>query len=250
MAGLDGNRGAKRAREARAALGLAPAQPLTCLLTVVEERAEIPVLVRAMPEEVAGCFWHDGEHRLIHLNGTHPLTRQRFTLAHELGHAWCRHDGALAVDDVSTVNGRTTTPQEIQANAFAAEFLLPRAAVCEVLERDPSLDELVLVAGAFGVSAHVVLFRCEAAGLVGEARRARLLEEIEARHHLDRSQALGAHVVEDRLAEIARALPYLSPALDGSALAGVLRGETSVARAAGSAAVDTGALGPAVAGLR
>ena len=37
--GEDSNRGAKRAREARAALGLDPAAPLECLLSTVEQRA-------------------------------------------------------------------------------------------------------------------------------------------------------------------------------------------------------------------
>src|SRR5215218_856798 len=60
MAGVDVNRGAKRAREARAALGLDPAAPLACLLSVVEEDARLPVVVCAMPDGVAGaCFRTD-----------------------------------------------------------------------------------------------------------------------------------------------------------------------------------------------
>src|SRR4051812_32274125 len=57
MASLHTNRGAKRAREARTAFGLDPAAPLSCLLTVVEERAGVPLILRAMPEDVAGCLW-------------------------------------------------------------------------------------------------------------------------------------------------------------------------------------------------
>jgi hypothetical protein len=44
MSGLDRNRGAKRAREAREALGLRADAPLDCLLTAVEERAGLPVV--------------------------------------------------------------------------------------------------------------------------------------------------------------------------------------------------------------
>ena len=66
---------------------------------------------------------------MLWVNGTHVAARQRFTLAHEFGHDWCRHDGKLAVDTFETMSGKTRNPREIEANAFAAEFLLPRAAM-------------------------------------------------------------------------------------------------------------------------
>ena len=92
MAGLDSNRGAKRAREARAALGL-EAGALPCLLRTVEA-AGYAVVVAALPDGVAGACLPGGA--VLWVNGTHSLPRQRFTLAHELGHAWCRHDGSAA----------------------------------------------------------------------------------------------------------------------------------------------------------
>jgi Zn-dependent peptidase ImmA (M78 family) len=248
MAGIDTNRGAKRAREARAALGLDPGAPLECLLTVVEDRVGVPVIVRAMPENVAGCLWHREGHRLIHVNGTHPLARQRFTLAHELGHVRCGHDGALAVDEVGTITGRTVDPAERQANAFAAEFLVPKVALQRLVTAEPTLDALVELAARFGVSTHVALFRCITCGLVGEARAARLREEIDAGHHLERHAAIAPPEVDDRLARIVE-LPYLSPALAGSAPAAALGGHASVDQVAHAAGVDPGTLMPAVVAL-
>jgi Zn-dependent peptidase ImmA (M78 family) len=237
MAGLHSNRGTKRASEARAGLGLDPAAPLADLLTTVEEAAAIPVIVLALPEELAGCLWHDGDRRLIHVNGVHGLPRQRFTLAHELGHAWCRHAGELVIDDVPTLSGRTTQPAEIEANAFAAEFLLPRAGAERHVGREPSLDDLVVLAAIYGVSAIVALYRCTRYGLVGDARAERLREEIDAGLHLERHAALAPPEVRDRLAAIAD-LPYLSPALRGSALAAALGGSASAAQSAHSAGVE------------
>jgi hypothetical protein len=54
---------------------------------------------------------------------------QRFTAAHELGHVVLEHRGSVDMDilergPLSPVNGRP--PQEVAADAFAAEFLLPR----------------------------------------------------------------------------------------------------------------------------
>ena len=223
MPSYDTNVGAKRAREARIDLGLDPARPLECLLTVVEERAGIPVVVAAMGPDVAGCLWQDGAHRLVHVNGEQAVVRQRFTLAHELGHACCGHDGRAVVDTVATISGRTTDPREIQANAFAAELLVPREALDEVLDGEPNLDELVVLAAFFGVSAAVALYRCVTCGFVGDERKTRLEAEIEEGEHLVRLRELRPHVVRDTLADAAGHLPYLSPAIRDSALGASLR---------------------------
>jgi Zn-dependent peptidase ImmA (M78 family) len=248
MAGADSMHGAKRAREARAALGIDPAAPLRCLLTTVEETVGVPVLVRALPNDIAGCYWQDGDRRLIHVNGGHGYVRQRFTLAHELGHAWCRHNGAVAVDSVQTIGGRTTNPIEIQANSFAAEFLVPRAGLEQVIKGEPDLDVLVTVAAHYRVSAIAVLFRFVTCELVGEARADRLRKEIDAGYHLDRQAELKPNVPKDRLARIA-ALPYLSPALAGSALAASLDGRASAGQVAALAGVSERALTPALEAL-
>src|SRR5690348_418729 len=92
MASLHSNRGAKRARVAREALTDDPAGPLSCVLAVAEERARLAVVVTEMPEPVAGACYRQGGFSLVWINGSHGLPRQRFTLAHELGHVWIGHD--------------------------------------------------------------------------------------------------------------------------------------------------------------
>jgi Zn-dependent peptidase ImmA (M78 family) len=59
-----------------------------------------------------------------------PLSQQRFTAAHELGHHWLGH--APSLDDESILRRAPfearsgDNPQEVEAEAFAAAFLLPR----------------------------------------------------------------------------------------------------------------------------
>ena len=60
MAGYHTNVGAKRARQYRAELGLAPDEPLECLLTVVEQRAGIPVAVVEIADGFAGAYLRRG----------------------------------------------------------------------------------------------------------------------------------------------------------------------------------------------
>jgi Zn-dependent peptidase ImmA (M78 family) len=244
--GIDSNRGAKRAREAREELGLDPIAPLACLLTVVEEQLGLPVVVAALPEEVAGACWRDGGKALLWVNGTQAAPRRRFTLAHEVAHAWCKHDGALGWDTFQTLSGRTTNPLEIQANAFAAEFLMPKEGVCELFDsHGPGLDELVVLAAGYGTSALAALIRLETAGLVGEERAARLREEIEEGHHFEAMRRLRVEQRSDRLGAIAD-LPYTSPSLAGSALAAALGGAVGVDDAAHAAGVAPERLAPAL----
>jgi Zn-dependent peptidase ImmA (M78 family) len=226
MASIDANRGAKRSREARAALGLDPAAPLRCILTVVEERAGHPVVVTALPGDIAGACFNDGGGAVLWVNGSRSQSppRRRFTLAHELGHAWCGHDGSVEVDTFATLSGRTSSPFEVQANAFAAEFLVPRAGLDEVITREPTLEDTVVVSTHFGVSAIMVVYRFRQLGLASEQRAEQLEAEIEEKLHLKVADDLDLRPRRDRLARIDH-LPYLSPALENSALAAALRGE-------------------------
>ena len=226
MARINVNRGAKRAREARAAFGLDPAAPLTCLLTVVEEHAGHPVVVTALPGDLAGACFREGAGAVLWVNGSQSVQRQRFTLAHELGHARLGHDGTVEVDTFATMSGSTSSPYEVEANNFAAEFLVPRAGLEQVIEREPTLEDTVVVALAYGVSAIMVVYRFKQLRLASERRNDQLKEEVDARLHLDAIDRLELEPREDRLAAI-DALPYLSPALDGSALAAALRGEAA-----------------------
>ena len=228
MAGVDSRRGAKRAREARVELGLDPASPLPCLLTVVEQRAGLPVIVSAaLPRDVAGACWRrDDDGAILLVNGVQPAVRQRFTLAHELAHAWCRHDGAVEIDTWETLSGVTTTPYEVQANAFAAELLVPQAVMEDVIEGEPTLEEVVCIATYCGVSAIVVVYRLKTLGLASERRIARLEEEVDSKLHIDVRRRLDLHPPRDRLGALGP-LPYLSPALDGTLLAAVVRGDAA-----------------------
>jgi Zn-dependent peptidase ImmA (M78 family) len=226
MAGLHANRGAKRAREARAALGLDPAAPLPDVLTVVEERAGRPVVVAALPDEVAGACFRDAGGAVLWVSGSpgQVPARRRFTLAHELGHVWCEHDGSLELDTFETLSGRTSNPFEVEANAFAAEFLVPRAGLAELVAGEPTLDEAVALANRYGVSAIMLVYRLKDLRLASARRVEQLAAEIDEKLHLAVADRLGLRPPADRLATLGH-LPYLSPALDGSALAAALRGD-------------------------
>lgn len=227
MPGKDTNIGAKRARETRSQLGLEDGAPVPCLLTLVERDLMIPVVVAALPETIAGCCWREGDQIILWINGTQAPVRQRFTLAHELGHVQCAHDLHIAVDTFETLAGKTTDSREIQANAFAAEMLAPADGVRAMLDGEPSLEDVVRVAARFGISTIAALYRLNSLGLT--VRYEALKNEIDEGLHADVWDRLAPEVTEDILGRLrSSSLPRLSPSLADSALAAMIEGAASV----------------------
>jgi len=247
MAGRNTNIGAKRARETRKQLGLDPAAPITCLLSLVEDDLGIPVSFSAMPEGVEGLCWQLNGTPMLWVNAHEVLPRRRFTLAHELGHLRCGHDASLRLELYTTVAGKTTSNAETQANAFAAEFLAPAAGITRLLDgAPPTLERVVEISARFGISTIAAAFRCTTLGLVDTD--ATLKAAIEAGADDPVWAALNHPPDCDGLACIkADQLPRLSPLLAGSGLASLLRGEASVDDVAAGAGVDPQVLTDALA---
>jgi Zn-dependent peptidase ImmA (M78 family) len=113
---------------------------------------------------------------IVGVNALHSATRQRFTLAHELGHVQLHQpelEAAVHVDRGSlrrdALAAAGVDPSEIEANAFAAELLMPKhlleaalAGRTVDLEDDKAVEAL---AKRFRVSEAAMRFRLEAAYL-------------------------------------------------------------------------------------
>lgn len=79
----------------------------------------------------------------IFVNGRQPMTRQRFTMAHELGHYLYHRDLlqlgvgdtlAYRADGSGTPNDRIGPQQETEANRFAANLLMPSHLIASLRE--------------------------------------------------------------------------------------------------------------------
>ncbi len=107
-----------------------------------------------------------GEDPTIYLNRYDSENRQRFTCAHELGHYVRRTaQGDLDYDFVDARNKLASTgrdPEEIYANQFAAELLMPAALVKQEHKRGAGPVRLAL---RFGVSDDAMGYRLDTLGL-------------------------------------------------------------------------------------
>ncbi|WP_055078900.1 ImmA/IrrE family metallo-endopeptidase [Lagierella massiliensis] len=85
--------------------------------------------------------------KVISINEFEPDYRQRFTIAHELGHIILGHEGiSYRFSDVSKYKNTIERMNEVAANKFAAELIMPEKLVKEVLvnsinELDYSIDQ-------------------------------------------------------------------------------------------------------------
>ena len=104
--------------------------------------------VNQMPIIVIGSNW--------------PGDRQRFTLAHELGHLML---GDQLADDIN---------EEIACNRFAGAFLIPRQSVTQELGAHRNYiepKELALLKEEFGLSMAGILYRARDLGIISPAWR-------------------------------------------------------------------------------
>ena len=120
--------------------------------------------------ELAGMLIRDDDRGVvIGVNSLHHSTRQRFTIAHECGHLQL-HKGQRAYVDRSFrinrrdgVSSQSTDAEEIEANRFAAELLMPYDMIMKDLATY-ALDiedetELRILADKYGVSLQALTLR-------------------------------------------------------------------------------------------
>jgi Zn-dependent peptidase ImmA (M78 family) len=226
------NTGAKRGREARAALGLTREGPLPDLLEVVEQGGA-HVVVLDLPPGVAGAYVAQPDCPLLFVNGDQFIARQRFTLAHEFGHFRMGHE--TVVDEQAAISGAYGhIPNEVCANAFAAEFLMPKDAIAawgaERVRGAVTLEHVVLLAAEYGVSAQAARYALDTAGVLTESKRKRQLdEEIAGELHIELFGQLGIEPLEDELAAASARRPRIPRALRDTAVGDLLAREIDIA---------------------
>lgn len=101
-------------------------EPVISIQAVIKYLSEsrnitISILEYDLPDNISGAHAKKGDKHIITFNRNHHPHRQRFTVAHELGH--------LLLEHVNLQNNEedfsTKKPEETAANKFAAELLVP-----------------------------------------------------------------------------------------------------------------------------
>ncbi len=146
------------ATKAHRALDVDPA----ARIDVFEVIERIGLVLGFVPlRRLSGAYFaeQDGQPGIL-VNSDHPLARQRYTGAHELGHHLLGHGTSVDPEDLEPLlrwGGRVPPDHEKQAESFAAWFLMPRKLIRAVLsemglERPATADDVYELSLRMGTS--------------------------------------------------------------------------------------------------
>lgn len=163
--------GERRLKEIRA-LAASCLQQIGCAVAPVPVEAVAAKLganVLRAPYEgdnFAGMLIARGGSYVIAVNSNNHQNRQRFTIAHECGHLLLAHKLGAHVDEAFVINRNErssdgTDMQEVEANQFAAELLMPlRFLLRDINSVDfESDDDVRTLADKYRVSPTAMTFR-------------------------------------------------------------------------------------------
>lgn len=128
----------------------------------VARRLEIPVFDWSLGDEISGIFVCFDGRTAIGVNEEHPPVRQRFTIAHELGHFVYSDRDAIVFDYLGRERGFSfemseSADSETTANQFAADLLMP--AIWVRLDFEQYGADLSILRRRYGVSEQAMWFR-------------------------------------------------------------------------------------------
>jgi Zn-dependent peptidase ImmA (M78 family) len=163
------NFAAKRARRLLSQCNLSPrdieysnTEDLSTDLKKVAKKLGIKIIQHAFSENISGVFFRKDNKLFLGVNSDHHEHRRRFTIAHEIGHYILHSDEMLHYDkdELENIYLRSddiSSPEEIEANHFAAELLMPEELILKCIENDE--QSIKVLAERFNVSEHAMRYR-------------------------------------------------------------------------------------------
>jgi Zn-dependent peptidase ImmA (M78 family) len=146
-------------------------------IDLVTTHLDLKITSTGLTDEMSGVLVVENKRGIIGFNPSHPSVRKRFTIAHEIGHYLLhvkQSQSRLFIDryvyrrDDQSATGHDQ--EEVEANAFAAAFLMPEQLLREELKKhafDPDdEDALSALADLFGVSTSAMSYRLVNLGIV------------------------------------------------------------------------------------
>jgi len=130
--------------------------------------------VKFSKDEISGAIKMKGKSGkpVIAVNEDHCKERQRFTIAHEIGHFVLHNIESMHVDSHgvyfrdSSASSSTTNIKEAQANQFAADILMPREMIIEDLQgqfklknNNDDVETIAKLAQKYNVSQQAMMIR-------------------------------------------------------------------------------------------
>jgi Zn-dependent peptidase ImmA (M78 family) len=132
------------------------------------EKMGIKVEYINMLNDLSGILFKDPQSNqwIIQVNNSHHINRQRYTIAHEIAH-YCLHRyyKYRFEDEIYFRSGESGNIEEMDANNFASEILVPEEELRkQILRGNNKIEEL---AKTFGISTLALRIRAKNLGMSG-----------------------------------------------------------------------------------
>jgi Zn-dependent peptidase ImmA (M78 family) len=141
-------------------------------VVAIAQSLGIQVVTTNLGDDISGLLITRDGATTICIEKSHHIRRRRFTLAHEIGHFYLRHqfepgehvhvDRGTFVSKRSGRSSEGTDAKEVEANQFAACLLMPRLFVEQEIERVGGVltdETIAALADKFIVSAQAMTIR-------------------------------------------------------------------------------------------
>ena len=158
-------------REAARVLRLYGSHSLPIDVEGIARRMRVSVIKQTLGGGISGLLYADTKGTLLFVEQAHSRTRQRFSIAHELGHFFLHNRGehVLRSPVLMARSGASSTgevKEEIEANQFAAELLMPKELLDQIVSQYDRLDDddLLILADRFDVSPQAMAIRLSRLG--------------------------------------------------------------------------------------
>ncbi|MFG3250584.1 ImmA/IrrE family metallo-endopeptidase [Streptomyces sp. NPDC048187] len=146
-----------------------PSGPVPDMVAVLEDAGALVVTADLDSDLLdAVSQWNGEDQPLVLVNTRAPGDRRRFSIAHELGHL------------VMHPEPGTGSTQEKQADAFAAEFLMPASDIRQALSGGVDLAKLMELKRVWGASMSALLRRAQTLNAISEWQYRTLTIEMSA----------------------------------------------------------------------
>jgi len=138
----------------------------------VAKDLNIKIVSHDFSDDISGVFIRENNDLFIGVNNRHPEERKRFTIAHEIGH-YLLHSSDILHYDTAHLDSPTMvlyrangnlSPNETNANAFAAELLMPEEYIDKCVKL--GILEIGSLADIFKVSEDAMRYRLANLGYI------------------------------------------------------------------------------------
>lgn len=136
--------------------------PVDPYIIAYENNIEIRLNPLLKNKNIAGKIYVEDEQVIIEVDPWQTPYRQRFTIAHELGHFFLNHDINGGLNHIDTVDDLSDPANdlEIQANYFAVNLLMPKEFIEYILYK-LQISDIAEMAKKLNVSRSALTYRLE-----------------------------------------------------------------------------------------